>query len=326
MLIDIILIIVGFILLIKGADFLVDGATGIAKKFKISEMIIGLTIVAMGTSMPEFMVSVTSALEGHSDLALGNVVGSNLANILLILGICALISNILVPKDSRHIECPLCLIITAILLAVCMNGGTTKVINQFEGIVLLLIFVLFLIYIFFNSKKKTKGIREELKSDKEVVVDTSIKTLIINCLKILIGVLGLKFGADFVTNNSVNIATILGVSEKIIAVTIVAIGTSLPELVASVTAIRKGENDIAVGNIIGSCVFNILLVLGLSSLITPINYSISYNFDIILLICVVVLLIVTPYIGKNRHFIEKWEGILFLIIYFVYMIILIFIR
>lgn len=336
MLISIVLVIVGFLLLIKGADFLVEGSSAVAKRFKIPEMIIGLTIVAMGTSMPELVVSLTSALEGHSDIALGNVVGSNLANILLILGICALMKEINIPKATRRIENPLCLIVTVILFVLCLNGGANKTISQKEGLFLLLLFVGYLIYLFITARKNSK--KESVKSisilnEKEETVENvkeeldrnadnlnSNKKFIINFFKIIIGIVGLKFGADFVVDNAVNIAQIIGISEKIIGVTIIAVGTSLPELVSSVTAVAKGENDMAVGNIVGSNIFNILLILGISSSICPINYSLSYNFDMIYLIITGTLLAIFPYIGKGTRALDRAEGVIFVLMYLAYIL------
>lgn len=325
MFVSIILVIVGFIFLIKGADFLVSGASALAKRFKISEMVIGLTIIAMGTSMPELMVSLTSALDGHSDIALGNVVGSNLANVLLILGICALMSKINIPKETRRIENPLCLIITIVLVFLCLNGGENKMISQPEGIILLVLFVIYLIYLFVNAKKK-----EEQKDTEQLIIKTekkskTLRNVIIDCLKIIVGIIALKFGADFVVDNAVNIAEIVGISEKIIGVTIIAIGTSLPELVASITAVMKGENDMAVGNIVGSNIFNILLILGGASAISPINYVLSYNFDMIFLVVTCILMAIFPYIGKSGRALDRIEGIIFVTMYLAYILILLFV-
>lgn len=341
MFISILFVIIGFILLIKGADFLVDGSSAVAKKFKIPEMVIGLTIVAMGTSMPELVVSLTSALEGHSDIALGNVIGSNIVNVLLILGICALMKEINIPKATRRIENPLCLIITVVLFAICLNGGTSKIISQKEGGFLLLLFIGYLTYLFVIARKNSKNeklkvasvldekeetlenVKADLDRNKENIKNS--KSFIIKCIKIVIGIIALKFGADFVVDNAVNIAHIIGISEKIIGVTIIAIGTSLPELVSSVTAVAKGENDMAVGNIVGSNIFNILLILGVSSTICPINYSLSYNFDMIYLIITGVLLAIFPYIGKGTRALDRAEGIIFVLMYLAYIVCLLFV-
>lgn len=330
MIISILLIIVGFILLIKGADFLVLGASGVAKKLRISEMVIGLTIVAMGTSMPELMVSLTSAIEGYADISLGNIVGSNLVNVLFILGLCAIIKNLAISKESRKVDIPVSLLVTILLFFFCLNGGTEKIITRTEGIILLVIFVIYLGYLLINARKieKDEGKakveeKKELKTKENT--EKNNKTFILNCVKIIVGIIALKFGADFVVDNAVIIAETIGISEKIIGVTIIAIGTSLPELVASVTAVLRNENDLAVGNIVGSNIFNILLILGVSSTISPINYSLSYNFDMILLIAITILLAIFPFIGKEKYSLERSEGIIFCLIYLAYILMLIFV-
>ena len=330
MIISILLIIVGFILLIKGADFLVLGASGVAKKLRISEMVIGLTIVAMGTSMPELMVSLTSAIEGYADISLGNIVGSNLVNVLFILGLCAIIKNLAISKESRKVDIPVSLLVTILLFFFCLNGGTEKIITRTEGIILLVIFVIYLGYLLINARKieKDEG-KAKVEEKKELKTkgnaEKNNKTFILNCVKIIVGIIALKFGADFVVDNAVIIAETIGISEKIIGVTIIAIGTSLPELVASVTAVLRNENDLAVGNIVGSNIFNILLILGVSSTISPINYSLSYNFDMILLIAITILLAIFPFIGKEKYSLERSEGIIFCLIYLAYILMLIFV-
>lgn len=317
MFINIILIILGFVILIKGADFLVDGSAQIAKKFHIPELIIGMTIVAMGTSMPEVLVSVKSSLEGHSDISLGNVIGSNLANLLLILGICAMMKKGLeIKKETRKFDSPFCFVITIILLLVCNFGANMLGITRWEGVLLLTIFAGYIIYITLQAKKEAS--EEQPSSNERISMGKAL-------LYLLLGIIGLKFGADFVVDNSVEVAQILGISEKIIGLTIIAIGTSLPELVSSITAVRKGENDLAIGNIIGSNIFNILLILGIASVIKPINYNISYNFDIFVLLFSTLLLILFPYIGK-KNFMTKPAGITYVIIYVIYITTLIFIR
>lgn len=330
MILSILLIIVGFILLIKGADFLVLGASGVAKKLRISEMVIGLTIVAMGTSMPELMVSLTSAIEGYADISLGNIVGSNLVNVLFILGLCAIIKNLAISKESRKVDIPVSLLVTILLFFFCLNGGTEKIITRTEGIILLVIFVIYLGYLLINARKieKDEGKakveeKKELKTKENA--EKNNKTFILNCVKIIVGIIALKFGADFVVDNAVIIAETIGISEKIIGVTIIAIGTSLPELVVSVTAVLRNENDLAVGNIVGSNIFNILLILGVSSTISPINYSLSYNFDMILLIAITILLAIFPFIGKEKYSLERSEGIIFCLIYLAYILMLIFV-
>lgn len=325
MILSILLIIVGFILLIKGADFLVLGASGVAKKLRISEMVIGLTIVAMGTSMPELMVSLTSAIEGYADISLGNIVGSNLVNVLFILGLCAIIKNLAISKESRKVDIPVSLLVTILLFFFCLNGGTEKIISRTEGIILLVVFVIYLGYLLINARKIEKDDNKKVVEEKTIKENKNNKTFILNCVKIIVGIIALKFGADFVVDNAVIVAETIGISEKIIGVTIIAIGTSLPELVASVTAVLRNENDLAVGNIVGSNIFNILLILGVSSTISPIHYSLSYNFDMILLIAITILLAIFPFIGKEKYSLERSEGIIFCLIYLAYILMLIFV-
>ena len=325
MILSILLIIVGFILLIKGADFLVLGASGVAKKLRISEMVIGLTIVAMGTSMPELMVSLTSAIEGYADISLGNIVGSNLVNVLFILGLCAIIKNLAISKESRKVDIPVSLLVTILLFFFCLNGGTEKIITRTEGIILLVVFVIYLGYLLINARKIEKDDNKKVVEEKTITENKNNKTFILNCVKIIVGIIALKFGADFVVDNAVIVAETIGISEKIIGVTIIAIGTSLPELVASVTAVLRNENDLAVGNIVGSNIFNILLILGVSSTISPIHYSLSYNFDMILLIAITILLAIFPFIGKEKYSLERSEGIIFCLIYLAYILMLIFV-
>lgn len=312
MVLEIIWIIVGFVLLIKGADFLVDGASNVAKKFHIPEIIIGLTIVSIGTSMPELFVSITSAIQGYPDMAVGNVIGSNLCNLLLILGVSTIIQSIEFKRETRLIEIPMTLAITFVLFVICNIGAD---ITKIEGIILVLLFILFIGYTIYMGKK---GESFE-KKDTLVEVQTEEKTSMVKAiLWILLGIIGLKIGGDLTVNHSVIIAQALGISEKVISLTIIAIGTSLPELVTSVTAAIKGNSDIAIGNILGSNIFNILLILGVSAIITPITYSISYNNQILVLIVGTVLLALFPFIGaKNKM--TRSNGVAYLIIYAIYM-------
>lgn len=319
MLLNVIMIIIGFVLLIKGADFLVDGASEIAKKFHIPEIVIGLTIVAIGTSMPELVVSVTSALEGYSDLAIGNVVGSNLANMLLILGVCSIIRPLVFKKETRLFEIPFTVFATILLFFLCINGSGEQIntITREEGIILLVFCVLFIIYNLIMAKKgeefdKEKSILEiRTEDDKKVPLWESL-------FGIVIGIVGLKLGGDLVVNNSVEIAKFLGISEKLISLTIVAFSTSLPELITSIAATRKGETDMAIGNILGSQLFNILLIIGVSAVLTPINYSTSYNSNIILLIVGSIVLGLFPFIGKKNEM-TRSNGVLFVLTYIIYL-------
>lgn len=307
-LINIIGIIIGFILLIKGADLLVDGASAVAAKFGIPKIIVGLTVVAIGTSMPELMVSASAALEGFSDLSIGNVVGSNIANLLLILGICAIINDLPFKKSTAKIENPFMLIVTVILLFMA-NNDNTHIISRTEGIILIIICILYLAYNIYMAKKTDT-------SEEESEVEMSVSKALIY---IIIGIIALKFGGDFVVDDTTTLATAIGISEKLISVTLVSVATSLPELVTSITATRKGVVDIAIGNIIGSNIFNIILILGISSIISPINYAVSYNFDLILLIVMCAIFLIIPFI-KKRYKMVRYQGFIFVTIYALYVL------
>ncbi len=320
MLLNIIFIIIGFILLIKGADFLVDGASEIAKRFHIPEIVIGLTIVAIGTSMPELVVSVTSALEGHSDLAIGNVVGSNIANMFLILGVCSIIKPLVFKKETRLFEMPFNIFSTIILFFLCINGSGKQIntITREEGIILLAFCILFIIYNLIMAKKGEEFDQEE--NILELRTEENKKTPLWESLfGIIVGIIGLKLGGDLVVENSVEIAKILGISEKLISLTIVAFSTSLPELITSIAATRKGETDMAIGNILGSQIFNILLIIGVSAALTPINYSKSYDSNIILLIVGSIMLGLFPFIG-NKNEMTRSNGIVFVLTYAIYLV------
>ncbi len=320
MIIDILLIILGFFLLVVGADILVDGAGSIAKKFKIPVIIIGLTIVAIGTSMPELVVSTTSAIKGHSDIAVGNVLGSNISNLLFILGLCAIIKPLQFKKQTKYIENFIAIFSTIILCFFCMNLhmsntsmlavdaiGTVNQITRVEGIVLLICFIAFIGYTIFISFK--------VKDNEE----SSIKeqSLLKSCGFILLGVLALKFGGDLVVESASKIAKTIGITERLISLTIVAFSTSLPELITSINAVRKGETDMAIGNIIGSGIFNIFLILGLSAAITPINYDTNYNYDLFLLLFSTIIFALFPFIGK-KDTMSQFEGIVFVVAYVYY--------
>ena len=308
----IIFIIIGFALLIVGADILVNGSSGIAKKFHIPEIIIGLTIVSIGTSMPELFVSITSALDGYSDMALGNIIGSNLSNLLLILGLSAVIKPVVFQKETRICEIPMCLLVTIILMVFCKtNGGIYKI----ESIGLLILFGSFIGYTIYMGKKESKNEIVEIKAEEKE------NNIIKNIIFVLLGICGLKIGGDLVVNNAVNVANHFNWSEKLISLTILAIGTSLPELVTSVTAAIKGNSDIAIGNIIGSNIFNILLIIGVSALITPITYNFSYNFDFSVLIVSSIILAIFPFIPPKDKM-SRFNGIIYLLIYIAYLLVL----
>lgn len=324
MIIQTIFIIIGFLLLIKGADFLVKGGSNIAKRFHIPEIVIGLTIVSIGTSMPELFISVTSALNGYSDMAIGNVIGSNLSNLLLILGICAIIKNLKFKKETRYFESPFTFLITILVFALANNNlkGQPNTINRLEGVVLLLVCGAFIVYSIIMAKKgedfddTVDGISKDL-----AIVDIktqSIKYLIKSIIYVILGIIFLKFGGDFVVDNASKIAGTLGMSEKMVSVTIIAIATSLPELITSIVATIKGKVDMAIGNIIGSCILNMIFIMGVSAIIKPIEYSVSYNMDFLILIVATALLCLFPIIGKKNEM-TRLQGLVFLLSYIVYM-------
>ena len=261
-LLQVALLILGFVMLVKGADFFVEGAAGIAGKFGIPQLVIGLTIVAMGPSAPEAAVSITAALGGNADLTVGNVVGSNIMNVLVILGLTAVIISVAIQKSTLQIELPFMIAISALMVFL---GYTGEVITRLEGGILGIFFLIYLAYLFYMAKKG-KEETEEVHKDKPMWL------LIIATIG---GAALIVFGSDFVVDSASKIAEKFGMSQSFIGLTIVAFGTSLPELVTSVTAARKGKADIAIGNIVGSNVFNILFVTGITAMITPVPYVLS---------------------------------------------------
>lgn len=319
MFLQILLMLVGFVLLIKGADFLVDGGSNIAKKFHIPELVIGLTIVSIGTSMPELMVSVTSAIEGHSDMSIGNIVGSNISNLLLILGICAIIKGLKFKKETKYFESPFALLITILLFFMANNNlnGQANTINRAEGIILLAFCLAFVIYNVVMAKKGEQFDEIDQNAENNDVKANSKFYVLKSILLLALGIVCLKFGGDMVVNNAVELAKTFGMSEKMISLTIIAVGTSLPELVTSIVATKKGEVDLAIGNIIGSCIFNIVLIIGICAVIAPIGYSLNYNKDVIILLIATLFLGLFPFIGKKNEM-TRANGIIYFIGYIAY--------
>ena len=320
MIINIFLMIIGFVLLIKGADYLVKGSSNIAKKLNIPQIIIGLTIVSIGTSMPELIVSLNSAINHHSDIAIGNVVGSNISNLFFILGICAAIKPLKFKNETVRLEIPLVIFLTA-LLYILGNNGNYKIITKAEGLILVICCILFIIYNIYMAKKNNTEI-------KEIGLYTSTRkekiSLFSTIFNIIVGIIGLKFGGDFVVDSASAIATSLGISEKIIGLTIVAFSTSLPELITSITATIRNEIDMAIGNVIGSNIFNIVLIVGATALINPIKYSISYNKDIIILMMGMIALSIIPSVGEKNK-ISRMSGLAYVVSYLSYLASLIYI-
>ena len=309
MILNAFLLVLGFIILIKGADLFVDGASNMAANFKVPKMLIGLTIVAFGTSAPELAVGIKSIISGNGDIVLGNVIGSNILNILLIIGISAVFHSLTVKDNTVRKELPITMLITtlfAVLLSDHIFDKTIK--NAFtrsDGIILLLFFSIFIYYLFSISRKKNKA--EEEKQSM-----TLLKSIIFT----LIGLAGIVFGSNFVVDSASFLAKSVGVTERLISLTIIAFGTSLPELVTSITATRKGEYDIAIGNVVGSNIFNIGLVIGIpTSLIGGIGVINFSYIDLTVMIIASILLFMFSY---NDYKISKKEGILFLIIFIIY--------
>ena len=313
------LVIVGFALLIKGADILVDGSSSIAKRFHIPEIVIGLTIVSIGTSLPEMFVSLTSALNGHSDMSLGNIIGSNLCNFLLILGLASTIRPLKFKKETRLIEIPLCLVLTIIFMIFCNTGA---LISRPESIALIVLFVMFIGYTVVMGIKGEKFDKEDGESEEVQPKEDKQNSIIKNIIYIVLGIVGLKIGGDLVVENATTIAEFFNISEQIISLTIVAIGTSLPELVTSVVAAIKGNSDISIGNIIGSNIFNMALIMGVSSLIKPVTYNLAYNIELGILILANIVLALFPVIPPKNEM-SRNNGIIYLIMYVIYTAILI---
>lgn len=304
-LIAIILLVLGFVMLTKGADWFVDGSSALAARLGIPQLVIGLTIVAMGTSAPEAAVSITSALKGNEGITVGNVVGSNIMNILLILGIASVIVPLAVQKSTRMIEIPYMIAIT-ILFGVL--GYTGEKITRIEGGILWIAFLIYLGYLLWMAKKG----KEENEPDEKQ------KSLPVQLLMILVGLVCIVLGSDFVVDGATEIAKVIGISERIIGLTIVAFGTSLPELVTSVTAARRGNADIAIGNIVGSNVFNILFVAGTSALITPVVFESKFLFDTIVATAVAILLLVC--VCNKEGKLKRSGGIIMLVAYAAYFV------
>ena len=308
------ILIIGFALLIKGADVFVEGASSIAKKFNVPSMIIGLTIVAMGTSAPEAAVSITSSLAGQNDMSVANVVGSNFFNILIVLGVSSIIAKLPVQKETIKSDTPFLIGISVILLIF----GINLKLGRIEGLVFLALFTYFLIYTIKSAKKSTKNDTLEagetaIAIETQTSSDISLpKTILIS----IVGIIGIVVGGDMVVDSATSIATSFGMSANLVGLTIVAVGTSLPEFVTSVVAIKKGETEIAIGNVIGSNIFNILLVLGLAALINPISMSMFAFIDIIFMVLITFLLYI--FMKKNNSLVKS-QGIIFIVLYIAYM-------
>jgi len=309
---DYLLIIAGLIVLVKGADCLIDGSVAIAEKIRIPKIIVGLTIVAFGTSLPELLVNIISASRGSTEIAFGNVIGSNIANTLLILGIASIIKSIQIKKSTVWKEIPFSLLGTIVLMVIANDLLIDKIgassLTRIDGIVLILFMSIFMYYLLStaitNKERLTPRINKKIHPYKVVIM-------------ISLGLLGLYFGGEWTVSSAINISRKFGASEFFISSTLIAIGTSLPELVTSVKATLRGNSDLAVGNIIGSNIFNIFWILGITSIIHPVGFQASINFDLIFLIIASIVLFIFIFIG-NKHRLDRWQGAIFICAYIVY--------
>lgn len=312
------LFVIGFIFLIKGAYFLVDGASSIAERLNVSDLVIGLTVVAFGTSSPELFVNIIASSKGSTDIAIGNVLGSNIANVFLILGVSSIIYPLSVTKGTVWKEIPFSLL-AALILGFMANDRLIdnrpfSSLTRIDGLILLSFFTIFLYYSY-GIAKDIEGVEQHVRVEHRSTV-TSI-------LYIAIGLAGLTLGGKWIVDGAVAIAKNLGMSESSIGLTIVALGTSLPELATSAVAAHKRNAEIAVGNVVGSNIFNIFFVLGISSIIKPLPFRVKNNLDIGVVILSSLLLFMFMFTGKKRS-LDRWEGAVFLVLYAAYIIFLLF--
>lgn len=325
----IILLLVGFVLLVKGADVFVDGSSSIARKFGIPSIIVGLTIVAIGTSLPEAAVSISAAMKGSNEIAISNVVGSNMFNILVVLGLVSLIATTNVSKDVLKRDLPICSLLIVLMSVFVMDEffkGNFKnpfavknanikagVIGRIEGLILLLIFIAFLVIAVISALNSIKKgtIEKDDKDEKKKEVSMGLSVVYI-----VVGIAAIKFGGDFVVDNARTIALKLGMSETLVGLTIVAVGTSLPELVTSIVAIAKGENDMALGNVVGSNIANVGFVIGASALINPITCTMTSMVNLVLTALVTLLIFA---FAATKEKIDRLEGLISMVLYGMFM-------
>lgn len=301
-LVQIFLLVIGFTMLVKGADWFVDGSAGIAKKLGIPQLVIGLTIVAMGTSAPEAAVSINASIKGNSGIAIGNVVGSNILNILIILGISAVLATMAIQKSTLKYEIPYMIFVTVVLIVL---GISDEYVTRMEGVILWVLFLVYLAYLFKLAKQG---------ADEDSIENRPGWKL---CISMIVGGAIVVWGSDITVDSATAIAQMIGLSERFIGLTIVALGTSLPELVTSVVAARKGNADIAIGNIVGSNIFNILFVIGTASIIAPVMYESVFLIDGIIAVLAGVLLWIS--VIKTRSLRKPW-GIVYLVCYGAYLV------
>ncbi|WP_026834522.1 calcium/sodium antiporter [Eubacterium xylanophilum] len=300
------ILLLGFVFLIKGADIFVEGSSNVAKMMKIPSLIIGLTIVSLGTSLPELAVSISASLEGKNSLAISNITGSNIFNLLVVCGFAAILVPLKVSEESIKRDIPIC-IGTAVLLAVL--GAIGWEVGRVDGIILLVLAVVFIIMMIRSAQKARKN------SGDDDDGNTPTRPLWLSLIFIIVGVAGVKFGGDFVVSSATTIALTFGMSETLVGLTICAIGTSLPELVTSAVAAKKDEVDMAIGNAVGSCIFNILLIIGISSTISPLTFQRDNLFDLILLAIVSIFMFI---FSATKRTLERKEGIILVVFYIIF--------
>lgn len=308
MLIKLLLLILGLALVVAGANILVEGASAFARRFGVSEFVIGLTIVGFGTSLPELVVSVTGALQGNSAIAIGNVVGSNLFNVLFILAVSALVSPIVITRSNHYRDIPITLAATVLVVALGMAGNG---LSRIEGAVMLVLFACYILYCFRSDKP------EEPQEDAGAASTQMSAFLAVTM--ILGGLSGLIFGGRLFVNSAEDVALMLGVSDKFIAITVLAMGTSLPEFVTSIVALSKQKSQMAMGNILGSNVFNLLLILGTSALISPMSFASMSVIDMSALVLSALMVFLSIYIGK-KNLIDRLDGSMMLLAFAAYMV------
>jgi len=314
-----ILFILGFVSLIKGADFLVKGGTALGLRLRVSGLIIGLTVVAFGTSSPELVVNIFASSGDASQIAIGNIIGSNIANILLILGVSAIIFPLTVSEDTVWVQIPLSLLAVVALGVLAsdalIDNAADSVLSRTDGIILLLFFTVFLYYIVDKAKKQRSTIYLA-RNMAEKNQDSWLKIF----SYIAIGLAGLFFGGQWIVNGAVKVSEALGASQSVIGLTIVAVGTSLPELATSAMAAYRKNADLAVGNIVGSNIFNVFFILGVSSIIRPLPFNNTENISLLIVIASSLLLFIAMFTGRKKHLLDKWEGVVFILLYLCFIV------
>ena len=305
---NLLFLVIGMIFLIKGADFFVDGASRVAKAFHIPSLIIGLTLVSIGTSLPELSVSVNAALTGNADISYGNVIGSNIFNVFVVIGASAIFTPMIIDKSMKKYDIPILLGIYG-LFAIFSFVITPKELGRIESIIFCILFIGYLVFLVLRTKKENAGKEEEEEEEKP-------RKMWVNIVFIILGLAGIVAGGEFVVTTAENLALMAGMSKLLVGLTIVAVGTSLPELVTSMVAAKKGENDIAVGNAVGSSIFNILLILGVASTIAPIGFEMSTIIDVLAMIVSAGMVMLFAF---KESKVNRWQGLLMILVYAVYL-------